>query len=563
MQLPLNQVLNPTDDQRHEMLRNSLDRAGRPEDYEYILNRLSPPPNIINYAAIGELKGKKIGIIGGGLAGMSAAFELRRLGANIHILEASPDRIGGRVYTHYFDSSGRYYGEYGAMRIPVSHETTWYYINLFGLNTFPMTTPRRNNFYYVHNRRFRVTQSVEEILYPLYDLPPQERAIPYPELADFAFEHRFRQLPPDIRAEMITIQPTYSPEFIPLMNMSLRQNFEQLGLSQEAINLISSVNSPAGALLNISYDEMAHEEYTFDFINTYRVQGGNVNLPLAFYQSFLSQHPMQYADVPQTLLGTVTYHPGHTVSGIYHSPTPNQVLLQYRNTLEGTTLTEQYDYVICAIPFSTLRDIQIYPYFTNIKMQAILELNYSNALKSIFFCNRRFWETDAEYGQIIGGISFTDKIIQSMIYPSDHNQCLLESTCTPEEPGSLVASYNLHLNSVRLGNLEKERRFEVIKQNVEEVHGLPRGYLDSIIEQHKTVVWNNEPNFRGAFALTTPGQKQLFAYEILRPEYNNRMYFAGEHTSTKHAWIQGALWSGKLAANMIAQNVHNTRSILL
>ena len=44
MYVPLNQVSHPTDEQRHEMLRNSLENAGRSEDYEYIIKYLSPPP---------------------------------------------------------------------------------------------------------------------------------------------------------------------------------------------------------------------------------------------------------------------------------------------------------------------------------------------------------------------------------------------------------------------------------------------------------------------------------------------------------------------------------------
>ncbi|MDR2024336.1 MAG: FAD-dependent oxidoreductase [Hungatella sp.] len=101
MAVPLNQVVNPTNEQRHEMIRNSLESAGRPEDYEYIVNLLSPPPDITSYASPGELKGVRIGVIGGGLAGLSAAFELRKLGADITILEANDNRIGGRVYPLY------------------------------------------------------------------------------------------------------------------------------------------------------------------------------------------------------------------------------------------------------------------------------------------------------------------------------------------------------------------------------------------------------------------------------------------------------------------------------
>ncbi|WP_313257979.1 flavin monoamine oxidase family protein [Lacrimispora sp.] len=560
MAVPLNQVLNPTNEQRREMIRNSLKTAGRPEDYDYIVNLLSPPSDITNYASPGELKGVKIGVIGGGLAGLSAAFELRKLGADITILEANENRIGGRVYTYYFDPEGKYYNEFGAHRIPVTHETTWHYINLLGLNTRPLSVRQRNNFLYVHNTRLRTSDSIEQMLYPLYDLTPQERSTPWAELDDYAFLYLMMQLPPDIRAELIQILPEYSPEYLTLTNYSVRQTLENLGLSQGAISLISGVSPGTGALLYASYDEITHEEYTLDYRNTYTIEGGIVNLPYAFVQSFFTDNPPQYQDIPASQLGTVTYQPGQTVTGIYQLPNSNQIVLAHRNVRDFRRTADVFDYVICAIPYSTLREVEIKPFFSNPKMQAILEFNYINSQKTLFMCNERFWEQDADYGRMVGGFSQTDLPIQSIFYPGDHLLCPDVSSCSPNEPGVLVASYNYHLNSTRVGNMEESLRYELIKENVEEVHGLPRGFLDSVVKDHKTVVWDNQPFNRGAFAMALPGQKKLFAYEMLKPEFNQRIYFAGEHLSTKHGWMQGALYTGKEAANQLANSFHSQLS---
>ncbi len=556
MDIPLNQVLNPTYEQRHEMIKNSLETAGRPEDYEYITRLLSPPPDITNYAQPGELKGVKIGVIGGGLAGLSAAFELRKLGADITILDSNDRRIGGRVYTYYFDSAGKYYNEFGAQRVPVTHETTWHYINLFGLNTRPLSVRRRNNFLYVHNTRLRTSDSIEQMLYPLYDLTPQERNTPWAELNDYAFLYLMMQLPPNIRSQLIQILPEYSQEYLPLANYSVRQTLENLGLSQGAISLISGVDPGTGALIDISYAENVHEEYTLDYRNTYNIEGGMVNLPYAFVQSFYSDKLPQYEFIPASQLGTVTYRPGQTVTGIYELQNSNQITLTHRNVRDLNRSSDTFDYVICAIPFSTLREVDIKPRFSNPKMQAISEFNYTNSQKTSFLCKERFWEQDADYGRMVGGFSQTDLPIQYIFYPSDHILCPDISTCSPNEPGVLTASYNYHLNATRVGNMQPDLRYELIKENVEEVHGLPRGFLDSIVEDHKTVVWDNEPYIRGAFAQALPGQKELFSYEMLKPELNERIFFAGEHVSTKHGWMQGALYTGMMAANQLANSFH-------
>ena len=55
-------------------------------------------------------------------------------------------------------------------------------------------------------------------------------------------------------------------------------------------------------------------------------------------------------------------------------------------------------------------------------------------------------------------------------------------------------------------------------------------------------MWHDDPFAGGAFALFDPGQQSLLQSFITSPE--GRIYFAGEHTSLTHAWIQGAIESG-------------------
>lgn len=543
MLTPLNPVVNPTDEERHELLQYALENSGRSDDFEYIIKFLSPPPDITDYASPGELKGIKIGIIGGGLAGLTAAFELRKLGAEITIFEASDKRIGGRVYTYDFNTGGRDYGELGAYRIPISHETTWYYINMFGLNMISRTGSD-NNFIYVHNTRLRTGDSVERCLYHKYNLTPKEQATSWSILRSYAMNHAYLALPPEIRCELIRILPSYSGEILPLMNSSIRGIFESLGLSQRAVHLLSDLLPVVGSLLHHSYDEIANISYTLDNYMTYTIEGGNSLLPYAFYNSFFSDNPVQYRHISKDLLGHVTVKLGHLVTGIYQSNYRSKIIIKYKNNLDISEGAEVFDYCICAIPFSSLRTVEIKPYFSNIKMQAIRELNYTDAEQTLFYCNRRFWERNAVYGNIYGGISVTDLPIQTIMYPVSGNSW--------NAPGVLTASYNLGQDATRVGGMPETFRYNLIRRNVEEVHGLPRGFLNSLVEKSYAVHWNTEPFFLGGFSFNMPGQKPLFSYEMQKPEYNNRMFFAGEHISSKHGWMQGALYSGKAAANELA-----------
>lgn len=169
---------NPTYEERDNMLKLALEEVGRIEDYNNIKELLGPQADITKIISPGKGKGINVGIIGGGVAGLSSAFELRKLGFNITIFEEQKERVGGRIYTYYFDKDKKMYGELGAMRIPVSHGTTWHYIDIFGLETRPFVQENENGIIYIRNKRARNDpegRSVMKNIYPEFNLSTFEK----------------------------------------------------------------------------------------------------------------------------------------------------------------------------------------------------------------------------------------------------------------------------------------------------------------------------------------------------------------------------------------------------
>ena len=124
---------------RREFIRRSLIlSAGASliiscEDNENIpSNPISSSPGMLSSNG----NAKKVIVIGAGMSGLVAAYELVRAGHDVTILEAR-DRIGGRVLTIRSPFSNNHFAEGGAARIKPSHNLTLGYANHFNLNLDP------------------------------------------------------------------------------------------------------------------------------------------------------------------------------------------------------------------------------------------------------------------------------------------------------------------------------------------------------------------------------------------------------------------------------------------
>jgi len=572
-----NQPMNPTPADRYKLTKFALEIEDRPEDFDNIIELLSPPPDITTILPPGSCKNIRVAIIGGGMAGLSAAFELRKLGYDITIFEAEEKRIGGRIYTYYFDKQKSLYGELGAMRMSVSHETTWHYLDLFRLNTRPFVQTNENAFKYVRGIRVRNDpggENVQECIYPAFNLTPEERNTPWPELEEKVYMQYLKSIPPEIRREILEVRSKYSPPITNADIVNLQQMMLKLGLSEGAIEMLSSVDPFIGAVLYQSYFEILAEIYPVSFSFVYEIIGGMVKFPEAFVKSLLSNKPKEYLPCISTSdLGKIHLKQGYQVTGLSQYSNGDTVAVEYTRLKDDKSSHAFFDYVVCTIPFSNLRLLNLKPQFSTDKMQAIKTLTYVSSQKTLLLFNCRFWEAGGPNQRIVGGSSTTDQVINTIWYPSDQaSYCqqqeylkrigIFESPAcmwdflpfaSPNRPGVLLASYNWTQDAIRLGNFIEPLAIDIVERQVEEVHGLPKGSINYMVVDSKRQHWNRHPWSLGAFAFYDPGQKTLFSKVVTEPEYSNRVFFAGEHISVSRQWIQGALQTGMLAANEVAK----------
>lgn len=98
---------------------------------------------------------KKILILGAGLAGLAAGYELSQAGHDITIVEAQM-RPGGRVLTFREPFSDGLYAEAGAGRIPDNHDLTLHYVRHFGLALVPFYPHELARVFFLRGKRVRV-----------------------------------------------------------------------------------------------------------------------------------------------------------------------------------------------------------------------------------------------------------------------------------------------------------------------------------------------------------------------------------------------------------------------
>ncbi len=133
-----------------------------------------------------ERKGaaKRVIVVGAGLAGLSAAYELTQAGHDVTILEAQM-RPGGRVLTLREPFSDGLYAEAGAARFPDTHDLTLKYVELFDLTLdqfYPSEqTAKQYSTQYYRERRITIEpgEEVDLLSRAPVELQPEEKKLGY------------------------------------------------------------------------------------------------------------------------------------------------------------------------------------------------------------------------------------------------------------------------------------------------------------------------------------------------------------------------------------------------
>lgn len=257
---------------------------------------------------------------------------------------------------------------------------------------------------------------------------------------------------------------------------------------------------------------------------------------------------------------------------------------------DGNDAFVEGEFAIVTIPFSSMRTVNTMPELSYGKRRAISELHYDSATKVVLEFSQRWWEfTDAQWrtelsalkkaGDItqeqyssyiaeldgefeqggypalnaFGGGSMTDGLNRGMYYPSHK--------VSGSNEGVILASYTWSGDASRWDSMDDKMRYEYALRGLKVMHGNKIEPF-SVYKQTDgakgaaTQSWARSPYAFGEAAVFQPSQLTLLHPDIPTPE--GPVFFAGEHTSLKHAWIEGSLESAIRSALEVKEALNET-----
>ena len=482
--------------------------------------------------------GKRVVILGAGIAGLVAAYELDKLGYECTILEAT-ERAGGRNLTVRsgdmmeefnntqqveFDDEDYLYANMGPARIPYHHETILGYCKEFGVDLEVFVNDNRGAFFQSQGWRNgrRVTGR-----------------------------------------EFHAAQRGYIAEL--LSKAVNRGALDQELTMDDKDNLLNMLRDFSGPALNDDYAYTGSGRAGYDGMYVNKGLGGA--MPVA---------PMELTEVLGFDLPWFFLHWGHDLDqqATLFQPVGGMDkiveafkkrvghLIRYESIVEnianqtggGVRVTYSYrgammepfdaDYAICTIPATVLKDIS-----NNFAMEtqdAIANTPYDSAVKIAFQAKSRFWEVE---NHIYGGISWTnvggDGDVTQIWYPANGYH---------RDKGIILGAYIFGVpgfdqaSALSFASMSLSQRLEAAKVVGERIH--PVHYRNNV-EAGVSRAWSEVPFQKGSWP--DFGHVPVTALE----EPDGAVYFSGDLTSALSGWQEGSALSALAAVDAIQMRAAN------
>ena len=467
-------------------------------------------------------------ILGAGIAGLAAAYELTHAGFKCHVLEAQP-RAGGRNFTarrgcviteetadhgtteQRCDFDEGLYVNLGPGRIPYHHRRMLHYCSELGVPLEIYVIETTANLFHVKDAfggqplvRRRIDNDADAYIGELLSKVVSQGSLD--QTLDAADKENLLSLLA-VFGDLQAGKPCAPGAHCPPRNTLCEDPATVVDLCEPRPRL------QLKELLNSRFwQHRFYGEENYDYQPTLFQPIGGMDKIIEAFQRKVG-HLIKYnCEVTEIRLLS------------------DGVQITYRDRRHGSEEMQQADYCLSSIPLPVLQKIPCN--FSDEFKKAVDSGRSSPVCKVGWQANERFWESD-KY-QIFGGVSFTDEIIREVWYPS-HGFF--------GKSGALVGGYMAGNDAAEFGKMSCSQRLSVARSIAGKLH--PEFLDDRIVPPNRgiSIAWQNIPSQLGGFpGLGQDRAEARMAYlRLLQPD--GRFYVIGDQVSPLTAWQEGALMS--------------------
>lgn len=433
--------------------------------------------------------GEEVIIVGAGLAGLAAAYHLKKNKIPYRLFEAS-ERVGGRVYSISGFGAANLWGELGAEFVNSNQTAILSLAKEMNLKPQLLAGKTNTEDIYLLNDKILNTSALKKSIPSLilalkeiqFDLYQGQTFV-----VSFENANRFRKIAEFDEMSVSDLENKLAEKVDPiLLKIVVRQMENKYGVSAKNLSALHFIN-----------------EMKFLSSDTYVLPGGWTRLTQTLYERvsggvpfFLVRNNYQLLSISKNSLG---------ISLNFKTPTGRRNYSSQK--------------VILALPPSAMKNIGGFESLdiSSEKLQLLKNQKMGRTKKGIFLANNLQLGT-SKYA--IGDFN---------------SECIWESTNNLE---TSVFSYQ-HISDHMTSQLSLEQ--DLVKLNLKN--------KDTVKEFGPQIDWNSKKFSEGSISYFAPGEYSKWNGLYARSELQGRIQFAGEHCSTTNrGTMEGAVQSGIAAA---------------
>ena len=477
--------------------------------------------------------GTRIAIVGAGVSGLVAAYELMRVGLRPVVYEAG--RIGGRLRSEPFQNAPHIVAELGGMRFPKSASTFNHYVNELGLKTKPFPNPltKAAGSTVIDLAGEQVYAESEEDLPPLY----QEVANAWHQ-ALITEAHLIELQRAIAERDVATIKTLWDPLVRTWDNRTFYDfianapSFQKLSFRhKEVFGQVGFGTGGWDSDFRNSMLEILRVVLTDCDSDQHLIVGGAEQLPRKLWD--------------KTVNNAVNWPTGTSLSSLHGGATRPGVKKISRNSEQKFVVEDDYGNeqlydVVLATCQSWLLTTSIdtdESLFSQQNWMALDRTTYMQSSKTFVMVDKPFWKNvDPATGRHSMSMTLTDRITRGT-YLFDNGD---------DQPGVICLTYSWMADALKMLPLPVEKRVELCLKALDKIY--PNiDIREHIIGRPQTISWESDPHFLGAFKGAMPGHyrynRRMYTQFMQSdmPEQQRGIFIAGDDVSWTPGWAEGAV----------------------